>query len=131
MTIIKFPKQPKEPPFFKDVREDGYHIYSLKNAKKPNYYAPELPDYSGVLLNDLQEGNTITVRVFFGIGKGKKMRVDGGYLDLKVEHIEDDSVSAVIVTQLPKEFALSTGDSIEVFQEEILCKAEEVEETEQ
>lgn len=127
MTIIKFPKQPKEPPFFKDVRADGYHIYSLKNAKKPNYYAPELPAYQGVKLKDLKEGDTITIRVFFGIGKGKDMRVDGGYLDLKVEHIEDDSVSAVIVTQLPKEFPLSTGDSIEVFQEEILYKANEKE----
>ncbi len=127
MTILKFPKQPKEPPFFKDVRANGYHIYSLTNAKKLNYYAPELPDYSGVLLNDLREGDTLTIRVFFGVGKGKKMRVDGGYLDLKVEHIEDDSVSAVIVTQLPKEFALSTGDSIEVFQEEILYKVEEKE----
>jgi hypothetical protein len=127
MTIIKFPTQPKEPLFFKDVREDGYHIYSLKNAKKPNCYAPELPDYSGVLLKDLKGGDTITVRVFFGIGNGKNMRVDGGYLDLKVEHIEDDSVSAVILTQLPEEFALSTGGSIEVFQEEILYKANEKE----
>ena len=126
MTILKFPNQQKEPPFFKEVREDGYHIFSRKNVNKPNYYAPELPDYQGVKLKDLKEGDTVTIRVFFGIGKGKEMRVDGGYLDLKVEHIEDDSVSAVIVTQLPEEFTLGTGDSIEVFHEEILYKAEVV-----
>jgi hypothetical protein len=73
MTIIKFPKKnpSSEPPFFSDIREDGYHVFSLKNAKKPNFYAPELPDYQGVALKDLKEDDDITIRVFFGIGKGK------------------------------------------------------------
>jgi hypothetical protein len=52
------------------------------------------------------------------------MRIDGGHIDLQVELVEKDSVSAVITTQLPEEFALSTGDSIEVFEEEILYKTE-------
>jgi hypothetical protein len=126
MTIINFPKknQSNEPPFFSDIKEEGYHIYSLKNAKKPNFYAPELPNYAGVSLKDLKEDDIITIRVFFGIGKGENMRVDGGHIDLQIELVEKDSVSAVITTQLPEEFALSTGDSIEVFEEEILCKTE-------
>jgi hypothetical protein len=67
MTIIKFPKKnpSSEPPFFSDIREDGYHVFSLKNAKKPNFYAPELPDYQGVALKDLKEDDDITIRVFF------------------------------------------------------------------
>ena len=125
MAIINFPsQQDNEPPFFKDIREDGYHIYSRKNAKKPNYYPPELPDYPGVALNGLKEDDIITIRVFFGIGKGKKMRVDGGYVDLRVEFVDEDRVMGDIITELPGEFALSTGESIEVFPEEILYKAE-------
>lgn len=127
MTIIKFPQKQPDPPFFKDIKEDGYHIYSLDNAKIPNFYPPELPDYSGVSLSDLNENDTITIRVFFGIGKGKKMRVDGGHVDLKVEFIDEDKVLAVILTELPEEFPLGTGDSIDVYEEEILYKADEQE----
>jgi len=124
MTIIQFPKKPpsNKPPFFSDIKKD--HVYSLNNAKKPNFYPPELPDYSGVPLKDLKEDDIITIRVFFGIGKGENMRVDGGYIDLRVEFVDEDNVMGAIITELPTEFALSTGESIEVFPEEILYKAE-------
>lgn len=127
MTIIQFPqKNPSnKPPFFSDIKEDGYHVYSLKNAKKPNFYPPELPGYQGVALKDLKEDDIITIRVFFGIGKGKDMRVDGGYIDLRLELVDEDYVVGAIITELPTEFALSTGESIEVFPEEILYKAEQ------
>ncbi len=52
------------------------------------------------------------------------MRVDGGYVDLKVELVDENKVLAVITTQLPSEFALNKGESIEVFQEEILYKTD-------
>jgi len=122
MTILKFPSQQKEPPFFKDVREDGYHIFSRKNVNKPNYYPDELPNYQGVKLKDLKEDDRITIRVFFKIGSGREMRVDGGYVDLEVEVVEDDGVMAVILTDLPEEFELSNGESIELYEDEILCK---------
>lgn len=126
MPIIKFPqkKSKNEPPFFSDIKEDGYHVYSLKNAKKPNYYPPELPDYPGVAVNDLKEDDIITVRVFFGIGKGKNMRVDGGHIDLRVEFVDEGRLMGAIITELPDDFALNTGESVEVFPEEILYKAE-------
>jgi len=126
MTIIQFPKKnpTNEPPFYSDIKKDGYHVYSRNNTKKPNFYPPELPDYSGVALKDLKEDDIITIRVFFGIGKGKDMRVDGGYIDLRVEFVDEDNVMGDIITELPTEFALSTGESIEVFPEEILYKAE-------
>ena len=125
MAIINFSsQQANEPPFFKDIREDGYHIYNIKNAKKPNYYPPELPDYLGVALKELKEDDVITIRVFFGIGKGKKMRVDGGYVDLRVEFVDKNQVMGDIITELPGEFALSTGESIEVYKDEILYKSE-------
>lgn len=125
MTILQFPKKSKnEPPFFSDINDDGYHIYSLKNAKKTGYYPSEFPDYPGVVLKDLKEDDIVTIRIFFGVGKGKNMRVDGGYIDLRVEFVDKDSVMGAIITELPGEFDLSTGGSIEVFQEEILYKAE-------
>ncbi len=82
MTIIKFPQNPSnEPPFFSDIKEDGYHIYSLENSKTPNFYPPELPDYPGVSLQDLKEEDIITIRVFFGIGKGKNNRKSILFID--------------------------------------------------
>jgi hypothetical protein len=125
MSIIQFPqKQPTEPPFLSDIREDGYHIYNIANAKKPDFYPSELPEYPGVALKDLREDDIITIRVFFGMGSGKNMRVDGGYVDLKVEFVDENKVLAVITTKLPNEFALNKGESIEIFQEEILYKAD-------
>ncbi len=109
-----------EPPSFSDIKEDGYHIYSLKNVKKPNFSPPELPDYAGVSLKDLKENDIITIRVFFRIGPIKEMRVDSGHIDLRVEVVEEESVMAVITTQLPGEFALSTGENIELYEDEIL-----------
>lgn len=124
MTIIKFPTNPKDSQFFKDINENGYHIFSLKSAKIPEFYPNEFPDYSGVNISDLQVGDEVTIRVFFGVGTGKDVRVDGGYLDLEIEHIEDKQVMGVITTQLPEGFALATGSTLEIFEEEILYKRE-------
>ena len=123
MTIIKFPSRNNEPAFLNDIKEDGYHVYSLKNAKIPGYYPPELPEYPGVNINDLKVDDVVTIRVFFGIGKGKKMRIDGGDIDVKIEYIDDGEILAVIMTTLPKEFSLETGSSIEIYKEEMLYKA--------
>ena len=122
MPVIKIPTDPNKTPFFKDIIEKGYHIFSLINAKKPDFYPNEFPDYPGVSIKNLKIGDTITVRVFFRVGTGEDIRADGGYIDLEVEHIEEKSVMAVILTELPKEFSLCTGDSIDVFEEEILYK---------
>ncbi len=122
MTILKFP--PKQPgsSFFNDIKEDGYHIFSLKNANIANYYPNEFPDYPGVNIKDLQIGDEITVRVFFRIGSSEDIRVDSGHINLELEHIEDEQVMGVIITQLPEGFALSTGSTLEIFKEEILYK---------
>ncbi len=125
MTILKFPKQQKEPPFFKELRKDGYHIFSRKNAKKPDFYPKELPDYPAINIKNFKEDDRITIRVFFKIGSGRDMRVDGGYVDLEIELVEDDSIMGVILTELPGKFALGTGDSIDVYADEILYKVGE------
>jgi len=124
VTIIKFPHRKNEPAFLSDIEKDGYHIYNLNNAKTPGYYPPELPEYPGVKVKDLRLDDVITIRVFFGIGKGKNMRIDGGYVDVRIEHIDHNEILAVIMTKLPKGFSLETGSSIEIYEEEMLYKAE-------
>jgi len=127
--VIKFPSKTDHDPFFNEVIEEGYHIYSLdlENAKIPNYYPSDFPDYPGVNFRDLKIGDVVTVRAFFKVGSGKNVRADGGYLDLEIEHIEEDSVFGVIMTDLPKGFALQKGTSLELFEGEILYKAETTE----
>ena len=122
MTIINFPQKETDAPFFEDIVEEGYHVFSLKNGKVPDYYPNEFPDYPGVGLKDLKIGDTITIRVFFRIGDGEDIRADGGYIDLEVEHIDDDKVLVVILTELPDEFPLGSGGSLEIFEEEILYR---------
>ena len=127
MSKIKLPSEKNEPAFLNDIKEDGYHIYSLKNAKIPGFYPPELPIYPGVSIKDLKIDDVITIRAFFGIGSGKNMRIDGGYVNLEIESIDEKSVMAEILTELPKLFPLNTGHSIEVYEEEILYRAHSTE----
>lgn len=127
MTIVKFSSKQPESEFFKDIEENGYHIFSQKNAQKPDYYPNEFLDYPGVSLKQLKLGDEITVRVFFKIGDGENVRADGGYLDLKIEGIADDHVMAEILTKLPPEFALGACDSIELFEDEILRRNQSTE----
>lgn len=124
MKAIKFPSKTDNDPFFKEIIEEGYYIFSIENAKNPNYYPNDFPVYPGVNLPDLKIGDMVTVRAFFKVGSGKNVRADGGYLDLEIEYIEDDSVFGVIMTELPKGFALQKGTSLELFKDEILYKAE-------
>ncbi len=52
------------------------------------------------------------------------MRIDGGVIDLQVEEVQVESVMENILTALPEKFPISTGGSIEIFEEEIIYKAE-------
>ena len=123
-NILKFPSPNDSFPFFKEILENGYHVFSMENAKVPDYYPNKFPDYPGVDLHNLHIGDVVTIRVFFRIGSGKNVRADGGYLDLEVEHIEGETVFGVIQTQLPQEFPLQAGDSLEIYPDEILYKAQ-------
>lgn len=111
-----------ESPFFHEIVEEGYHVFSLTNAKTPGYYPNQFPDYPGVKLSSLLVGDQITVRVFFLVGSGENVRADGGYIDLEVEVVETDHIIGRILTKLPKHFALETGTSLEIREDEILHK---------
>ncbi len=127
MTIIKFPSRKNEPAFLNDIKEDGYHVYSLNNAKIHGYYPREFSKYPEVNLETLKNDDTVTIRVFFGIGTGENIQADGDYLDLKIEHIDGETIFAIILTELPKEFPLQIGGSLEIYEDEILYKTEATE----
>ena len=127
MAKIKNPATKNEPAFINDIKEDGYHVYSLKNAKIPGYYPAELAKYPGVRIQDLKIDDVITIRVFFKVGSGKNRRIDDVYVDLEIEHIEDQGVMAVILTILPESFPLGAGHSIEVYEDEILYRTKSTE----
>lgn len=124
MKKTKLFRKTIDPSFFKDIEKDGYHIYNLNNAKTPGYYPPELPHYPGVNRDELRVDDLVTIRAFFGIGIGRHRRVDGGLICLKIEFVDDNEILGAILTQLPKEFSLQTGSTIELYLEEILYKTE-------
>jgi len=128
-NILKSPSQSDRFPFFKEILGNGYHVFSMENAKLPDYYPNKFPDYPGVDLQHLHVVDVITIRVFFRIGTGEHVRADGGYLDLdlEVELIEGETVFGVIQTQLPKEFPLQAGSSLEIYAVEILYKVQATE----
>lgn len=127
MVKIKSPATKNEPAFINDIKEDGYHVYSLKNAKIPDYYPVESAKYPGVRIQDLKVGDVITIRIFCRVGFGINMRIDGRYVDLEIEHIEDQGVIAVILTILPESFPLAAGHSMEVYEDEILYRTKSTE----
>jgi hypothetical protein len=122
MTIINFPPEQPDTPFYEDIITEGYHIFSLKNAQIPNYYPDQFLDDQCISIKDLKVGDTITVRVFFRVDYCEDISAEGGYIDLEVEELFHDKVTAVILTELPEEFPLEKDDSIEVFEEEILYR---------
>ena len=111
-----------DPPVFKDVIENGFHIFGRNQAKTPNFYPNQFPEYPVVKLSSLVVGDRITVRAFFRIGSGDPLRIDSGLIDLAVELIEADHIFGVIITELPSHFPLETGSSLEIWEDEILYK---------
>lgn len=124
MSKAKSPAKNSDPLFLNDIKEDGYHVFSIKNSKIPGYYPIKLPDYPGARIKDLKRDDVITLNVFFARWAGEEMRIEARYLDLEVVSVEENSVMAVILTVLPESFPLAAGHSIEVYEEEILYRTQ-------
>lgn len=63
MPFVKIQKKPDMFPFFREILEHGYHVFSMEHAKLPDYYPNSFPDYPGVDLQNLRVGEVITIRV--------------------------------------------------------------------
>ena len=48
MPFVKIPKKPDMFPFFREILEHGYHVFSMEHAKLPDYYPNSFPDYPEV-----------------------------------------------------------------------------------
>jgi hypothetical protein len=103
-----------------EVREKGYHIFSIDRNKTHNYYPGASNNYPGVSLNALSINDMITIKVFFIDDSDNSDRLEDIYLDLIVREIGSNNVEAMILTSLPDYFALKRGEAIEVREEEIL-----------
>ena len=109
------------PNIFDDIKEKGYVVFNLNKSDLPNYYPGAFNNYPGVSINKLNVYDIITIKIFMLEETGRDARIVDGYIDLTVESIEDDKVIADILTALPEEnFPLSTGDWMELLEEEIL-----------
>ena len=109
------------PNIFSDIRKKGYVVFNLKNSDKNNYYPGTFNKYPGIGINTLNIYDIITIKVFVAEEEGDDLpRITDAHIDLTVESIEGDKVVADILTNLPENFPLSTGDSMELLEEEIL-----------
>ena len=106
--------------FEEDLKTDHYHIFSLKKAKQKGFYTSKFPDYDLLSIDELSEGDRITIRAFFNVSLAPIYKVDSGLIDLEIEAIDDERILANILTELPKSFPFSKGTSIELFIDEII-----------
>lgn len=109
------------PEYHADLEEDGFHIFSKKKSKIKGFYPKEFPKYDEEIdINSLKERDIVTIRVFFLVSRDPVFRADGGYIDLEIEFIEGETIWGNILTELPPQFPLAKGTSIELSIDEIL-----------
>jgi hypothetical protein len=108
--------------FFDDISKEGFHIFSRRHAKTSGFYPNEFPSYPEIKISKIKVGDAITIRAFFPTSKAAKPRIDSGYIDLEVEHLDRDAKTLFgnILTELPPTFALAKGTSIELDIDEVL-----------
>jgi len=108
--------------FFSDLANEGFHIFSRRNAQTTGYYPNAFPSFPEIDITNIKEGDTVTVRAFFPTNKLTPSRIDSGHMDLVVEHVDRDAKTLFgnIVTELPPGFALAKGTTIELSLDEVL-----------
>ncbi len=109
------------PEYHSDLKEEGFHIFSKKKSKIKGFYPKEFPKYDEEIdLSSLKKGDIVTIRVFFLVSRVPVFRADGGYVDLDIEFIDGETIWGNILTELPPQFPLAKGTSIELSIDEIL-----------
>ncbi len=103
-----------------EMKEKGFAIFSIRKNKKTGYYPNKFPDFEEIDINKLSDGDRITFRAFFQIGENKSCRIDSGLIDAEIELIEEDTIWADIQTELPVQFPLQKGTTLELTIDEII-----------
>ena len=115
-------RKDKHKQFYSELDRVRYHILSRELVRKGNYYPNTFPETADVDIESIVVGDKITVRAFFSFESDGVYRIDSGMLTLSVEdvNVEEQTLFANILTELPPHFALSRGTSIEIKIDEVL-----------
>jgi hypothetical protein len=106
--------------FEKEVEKEGCAVFSKAKSRSPGYYPSPFPNNEDIELDALHVGDTVTIRVFFKAGTGRKYRIEGGLVDAEIEAIEGKTIWANILTELPKGFPLQKSTTIGLSIDEVL-----------
>ena len=109
----------KTPNIFDDIKEKGYVVFNIR-CNLQNYYPSVFNKYPGVNITDLKIYDLITIKIFMLDDKDGDARIIEEFIDLTIESIEGDKIIADILKDLPEDFPLSTGDWMEILEEEIV-----------
>lgn len=107
------------PEFTDEIDTEGFAIFSRKKAKG-DYYLTDFPEYKKIRLKDIREGDVYTIRAFFPKPGTEGLQIESGVMIVKVEFVDKEIVWACILTQLPEEFPLQKGTTIELSADELL-----------
>ncbi len=108
--------------FTKKIEDDGYAIFSKNKNKKSNYYPNKFPKMEEIELIQIHESDVIEIRAFFKIEIENNYKIESGLITAKIETIVNDEIYANILTELPSNFSLQRGITIELRIDEIIRK---------
>ena len=109
--------------FDSDLNNHSFHIYNKDKAKIKGFYPSKIPDdFHNLTISDINIDDIVTIRAYFLILKKPIYKIDSGKIDLQVECIDNNTIFGNILTELPSNFPLAKGTTIELDINEILYK---------
>lgn len=98
-----------------EIESKGYHILDRNRAHKD--YPLDFSQFGHI--DQIIVGNTYTIRLFVKTG-GIGLKVESGFVDVKIIMNLDDAYMGRIETQLPINFPFKKGDNLKLRKEEII-----------
>ncbi len=98
-----------------EIESKGYHILDRDRAHKD--YPLDFSQFGHI--EQIIVGNTYTIRLFVKIDD-IGLKVESGFVDVKIIMQLDDAYMGRIETQLPTQFPFKKGDNLKLRKEEIL-----------
>ena len=103
------------PDIEEEIETKGYHILDRDRAHKD--YPLDFSQFADI--DQIIVGNTYTIRLFVKIGD-IDLKVESGFVDVKIIMKLEDAYMGRIETQLPTQFPFKKGDNLKLRKEEIL-----------
>jgi len=83
-----------------EIKEAGYHIFSVYRQKTLNHYPGAFNNYPGVSFNTLSLNDMITIKVFYIKDSENCGRTKDIYLDLSVKELGSNEVEAMTLSRV-------------------------------